>query len=114
MLAESQVEALEITIEEAKIAVTKKDDLLKLAKDNKFIDIIMDGYFVGEASRLVLAKGLPTMQDVETQANIDKDIIAIGRLKQYFSSIIAMGHQANKAILDAEATIEEINNSEAA
>jgi len=42
------------------------------------------------------------------QDQIDKQIIAIGQLRQYFRTIMALGSQAEQAMADDEETREEL------
>lgn len=106
---EQQIEQLEMTMDQAKQYIERAEALIRLSKDKDFKLIITDGYFLKEASRLVLSKATPDMMEKEViQKDMDNSIIAIGYLKRHFNSIIAMANVSRKALLDAEETREEI------
>jgi hypothetical protein len=105
---DTQVEELEISMEQAKLIISKADNLINLTKNPDFINIITKGYFVNEASRLVLAKATPAMATESLQKDVDNAIIAIGYLQQYFNSIIGMGNMARKSLYESEQTREEL------
>ena len=102
------VEQLEISMEEAKSAIEDKNSLLRLADNPDFKKIIEQGYFINEASRLVLSKASPDMANDVNQKSIDNAIIAIGYLRKHFSALIGIGRQAEKALHDAEVARDEI------
>lgn len=105
---EEQLESIDVSIEMAQKAVTNMTDLMKLTKVKEFKNIIEEGYFQKEASRLVLLKADPSQQGEEEQLALDKAIIAIGFLRQYFIQIMQFGRMNEKAILDDELTREEL------
>lgn len=108
MSNETQLEAVELSIEQAKESIFSKDALDKLTKNDAFKKVILDGYFVDEASRLVLLNAEPSMQGETEQAAIQKSIIAIGYLRQYFHTIMQLGAMAERALADDELTREEL------
>lgn len=102
----------ELTIEQAKESIAMSDALNRLAENKDFNLVIDEGYFVKEASRLVLLKASPAMMDAESQKLIDNQIIAIGHLRQYFTFLYMKAVQSEKAIIDSEANINELLTSE--
>lgn len=106
--ADSQIEELEISMEQAKEIIANSDSLIALSRNKDFIRIISQGYFINEASRLVLAKATPAMSSDALQKDVDNAIIAIGHLQKHFNSIMAMGNMAKKSLSEAEQTREEI------
>jgi len=97
---ENDLKAIEVTEAQAKKAVELKDALVKLTSNSLFEKVILTGYFENEASRLVLLKAEPSLQDDENQKAIDKGIIAIGEVRQYLRVIMHLGTQAEKSLVD--------------
>lgn len=105
---EEQLESIDVSIEMAQKSVNNMTDLIKLTSNKEFKNIIEEGYFVKEASRLVLVKADPSQQGEAEQAAIEKAINAIGFLRQYFVQIMQIGRMNEKAIIDDELTREDI------
>ena len=112
-MSEEQVQAIELSIEQAKESISTSDALFKLINNSKeFKDIITVGYFEKEASRLVLLKAAPEMQDADSQRAIEKSIDAIGHLRQYFVMISQFGAMAKRALADDQDTLDELLNED--
>ena len=105
---DGQIEELEISIDQAKEIIDKADTLIRLSKTADFRSVITDGYFIDEASRVVLSKSQPGMESADIQKDMDNAIIAIGYLKRHFNGIIVMGNMARKTLQESEETREEI------
>ena len=107
-MSTEQIEALEITIEQAKRMVDLMKAVQNLRKNADFIKVIENGYFKEEASRLVLFKADPAMVAQVNQDYISKCIDAIGFLSQYLDAKLQMGTQAERDIVGAQEAREEI------
>jgi len=107
-MVDQQIEQIELSIEAAKANVEKMEALLRLIDNKDFKDIIDDGYFRDEAARVVILKADPEMQEAKYQDQLDKSIVAIGQLRQYFRSIMQMGRMAERSIRDDEETRQEL------
>lgn len=105
---EAMIEEVELSISQAKELVEKKDAVLRLTENKDFIKVITEGYFEKEASRLVLLKADDSMQGDTEQLNITKSIDAIGYLRKYLGTIIQFGRMAERDILSAEETRQEL------
>ncbi len=105
---DTQVEEIEVDISTANAAIKLMDSLKSLTKNKDFQDIVDTGYFVTEASRVVLLKADPAMQTPEFQESLDKQLVAIAYLRQYFVVIMQTGRMAERAKEDAENAREEI------
>lgn len=105
---QEQIEQIEVSISEARKTVNKMEALLRLLDNKDFLEVIEDGYFKDEASRIVLLKADPEMQEDKYQNQLDNSIIAIGTLRQYFRSIMQLGRMAERSIKDDETTREEL------
>ena len=99
---------IELDIDHAREAIDRADALKRLFANKDFKRIIENGYFVDEASRLVLVKADPEMDSPEAQVNIQRSIDAIGPLRVYFRAILQFGDMAQRAIIDDEQTRENI------
>jgi len=106
--AEDVIGQIEISIEQAKEVVDVMKKLQRLTDNQDFKDIVLDGYFLDEASRLVLIKAEPSQQSEKDQKLINDSITAIGHFRQYLSTIMQTGKAAEHAIGADEQTIEEI------
>jgi len=106
----SNIEQIEVSMEHAKATIAKLSSMRKLNDNKDFQDIVLDGYFVKEASRLVLLKADLAMQGEEEQKQIDNSINAIGYVRQYFNTIIQMGLMAERALVADQETHSELLN----
>lgn len=104
--AEEQLEHIEVSIAEAKLAIKDRDDLLSLMNDARFKRLIEERYFTEEPRRLVMLKtaGLREEQIIR----VDRLMYGVGALDQFFRQIIQNGNQMEQALHDDQATREEI------
>lgn len=112
-MSESQVAQIELTMDEAKSQIGLAEALDKLHKNRDFKKVFLDGYFKDEAIRLVELKGYPSTQREDMQADIVKQIDAIGCVRGFFSKIYQEAMNAQSAIEAAEQELEEIRSEEA-
>lgn len=105
---EQQLEQVEISIEQAKEAIAKRDALVRLTANPDFKKIVLEGYFEKEASRLVLLKADPEMQGDTEQKQINNSINAIGYVRLYFHTIMQIGAQMDRTMAEDEKTREEL------
>jgi len=104
----SEIEQIEISIDSARKDVEKMDGLLRLIKNKDFKSLIDDGYFVDEASRLVILRADPSMQEDRVQKNIDDSITAVGHFRQYLNTVMQIGRMAEQGIKEDEETRQEL------
>lgn len=109
----TEVQEIEIEIEQAREMIKRKDALDRLCKNADFQLVIQKGYFEDEAVRLVHLKGAPAMRDADNQAAIIKEMDGIGSLKGYFSAIIYQAGIAADAIEERENLLTEIAEEDA-
>ena len=107
-MSQSQIEEIELNIEQAKTLVEQGRALERLYNNRDFQEIIGKGYLEKEAVRLVHLKSDPSMQDPEMQSQVVKSIDAIGCLTHYFRSLQHQAMLAEKAIEEDERTREEL------
>jgi hypothetical protein len=103
---------LEITIEQAKKDVARKDRLVRLQSNPDFKELIEKDFLESHAIRQVMLKAHPGMQDEKSQKIVDQQINAIGQLKQYLIAVYTQGLNAEVAIGEDENTREELLKEE--
>lgn len=108
MTTNSDLHEVEITIQEAKNAVTTMEALIRLRKNNDFKQVIEEGYLKNEAVRLVWSRSEPGRQTEELQHEMNKMIDGVGYLRQYLNSIFRDGNHAQQALTDHEDTRAEL------
>lgn len=108
MSQDTEVQAIEQNIREAKEILEIHNALVRLENNRDFRKVIKQGYLEQEAIRLVHLKADPAFQTPDRQAAILSDISAIGGLLQYFRTLSHNASQAVKAIEVGEATRDEI------
>jgi hypothetical protein len=104
----SDIEEIEVSLEEAKETAALGDCLERLTKNPDFNRLIMVGYLEKEAVRTVLARSNPGMQTPERQTALNRCMDGIGELYQYFTRIDRAADQALMAIADLEETRSEM------
>ena len=108
----SDIQEVEVAIEEAKKAVDIADKMTKFMKSELFKELIEEGFFKEYASRLVLTKADPGMAKESDQARIMKSLDCIGEFRQYLWSVLMIGNQARVALKEDEETYEELLTEE--
>tara|TARA_B110000238_G_scaffold187935_1_gene218486 strand:- start:644 stop:976 length:333 start_codon:yes stop_codon:yes gene_type:complete len=103
-----EIEQIEVSIEAARKDVAKMDGLLRLIKNKDFQAIVDTGYFVDEASRLVVIRAEPSMQDDSVQKTINDGITAVGHFRQYLNTVMQLGRMAEQGIKEDEETRQEL------
>lgn len=104
----TELEQIEEAIDSIKNNIAFRDKLRKLRGNTDFHDIIDKGYFTDEAARLVAAKCNPNMQSTEMQSHLDRMIMGVGALQQYFYKIELAGNAASDKLSQYEDTRTEI------
>lgn len=112
MSKDTQIQEIELSIEEAKAQVALADALQRLHKNPDFKLVILDGYFRDEAARMVGLLADPNMQDERMQAAVNNSLRSISELRSHFGKVFHFGELASIAIGDAQAAITEIENEE--
>lgn len=105
---DTQLERVEISIEDAKNSIALKKSLENLTNNPDFIKIVREGYFKTEAVRLVMLKADHNFRSDEDQKGIITALDGIGAFKMYCNTIMSLGRMAERALSDDEATREQI------
>lgn len=103
-----EIETIELSMAQAKHSIDMKNSFNKLLSNDNFKKIVTEGYFEKEATRLVLMRADPAMQADSDQKAINKQIDAVGYLRQYFVTLMHIGRMAEKTLADDENTREEL------
>lgn len=109
---EQQREQIQVSMEQAKANMKRRDSLFALYQNADFKEVILKGYFEQESIRLVMVKADDNAQEPEMQAGIDRSITGIGALNRYFAIIKQFGDMAEKALEDAQREQNRIDNGE--
>jgi hypothetical protein len=112
-MSEHDIHEVEVSMQHAKKAIEMREDLQKLTSNPTFEKVLLKGYFEEEASRLVLLKAEPSMEDDKQQKQIMLGIDGIGALRQYFRTIMQLGSMAEKSLIDNEEMHAELLKQEA-
>jgi CO dehydrogenase/acetyl-CoA synthase gamma subunit (corrinoid Fe-S protein) len=100
---------IEGLIAAAKNDIKRMKTLEKLYTNKAFKEIILDDYFVKEASRLALTLTDYNTQDEISQRNIDEKLRAIGHLNLFFNTILNMGRASEERLKTYE---EQLANAD--
>ena len=108
MATEHDLEQIDLSIDQAKLSIDNLKALNRLSQNKDFKHLFLEGYFKEEASRLVLLKADPQVEEEKHQKAIMLAIDAIGHMRQYCNTIQVVGRMAERALKEDEATREEI------
>ena len=108
MNQDSQLEQIEVGIDQAKAVIELGQSLERLQENKDFVKVINEGYLKDEAVRLVRLKADPSMQTPESQKRIDDSIMAVSQLTQYLRFVIQMGRQAAVDLADYEEARQDV------
>ena len=106
MSNESDVQEIEISMSAAQETINRMKVFMRLIENPDFQAIIEKGYFEAEAIRLVGAKSSPALASEADQLELDRDIMGVGRLRQYFYAIVQQGRAAEGAIAAEQEELE--------
>ena len=104
----NEIEQIEVSIDSARKDVAKMESLLRLISNKDFQGLVDTGYFVDEASRLVILRADPDMQSDSLQKTIDDGITAVGHFRQYLNTVMQIGRMAEQGIKEDEETRQEL------
>jgi DNA-binding GntR family transcriptional regulator len=102
----SDIEEVEVSIEEVKKLVERKNAAKKLASNREFRKLILEGYFVDEAARLAGLSADPLHE--KHRGEIILGIQGISLLRQYLQTIIRMGDIAEAELKEHQETLDEL------
>lgn len=108
MSKQEQINEIEVSKKTATKMVGNRDAILRLMKNRDFKRVILDTLFEKEPVRLVLLKSDPNFQTDEQQAELEKEMLTIGGLRQFLNSQIQMGNQMADSLEDMDKALEEL------
>lgn len=112
MSNQEEINKVEMSIEEARLAIARKTALLRLEQNADFKTIVLDGFMKDHAVTQVMLKAHPTMQTEAAQKLLEAQLVAIGNLKQFFIGIYVKGDNAAMALADDEITLEALHQED--
>lgn len=107
-MSSAMLRQVEKDIQQQKRVIDLGDALERLKSNRDFKKVITEGYFEQEAIRLVHLKSNPSTQSDESQKSIDQQIISIGSLGQYFTTVDQLANMARKNLDMYEQTREDL------
>jgi hypothetical protein len=107
----SDVINLEQQLSDAKKLVERKTRALRLAKNADFRELILDGFCLHEAARLVQMSSDPAL-DERQRSDALSMAQASGHLRRYMSMIVQMATVAEREMTDLEGALEEARREE--
>lgn len=102
----NQVEQLEQQLKDAKTLVRTRQMALRLAQNPDFGELILDGFCLQDAARLVQESGDPSL-DADQRADALAMAQASGHLKRFLSAAVQMGAHSERTMGELEAAIDE-------
>lgn len=104
----SQIQEVELSIEQAKQVIATGDKALKLADNKLFKELVLEGYLVDEAARLAYLSADLSLT-AEQRADVLVMIQAIGFFKAYMSMQVRKGDMARRELAQHEETLTELH-----
>jgi hypothetical protein len=105
---QQQIEHVELSIQEAKDSIEKKQALIRLQNNPDFQSLILEGYFQKEAARCVAALADPSLQDATQQKLLTNMITAVGYFRQYLSAVYQFGSIGERTLESHQQTHAEL------
>lgn len=109
----SNIQNVELNIQRAKKDIAFGEALERLLSNRDFVNVIATGYQREEAIRLVHLKSDPGMQSPTDQADIDAQIMAVGRFSAWLRLQDNLTENARKALQENMEELEELRREEA-
>ena len=103
---------IQLSIDQAKGLIMRRDALRALEQNPYWKTLITECYFKTEPVRLVMLKSDENAQTPEMQEAIDKDISAIGALRQFFGATIQLGNSAEATLQSHRDTLDSVRNGD--
>lgn len=109
----SDLNELEVGLEQAKAMAAQKQSVLKLESNREYKKIILDGFLEKEPARLALICADPRLSE-EDREMVMLQLKSISCFHQYLQAIVMQGSVAEAAIVDYEEELDEVRALEAA
>lgn len=102
----NEVKQVELSIQQAKELIAKRDRLMRLTKNRDFKALVIDGYFQEEAAHLV--QELAYAPSPEIKEDMISQVESIGIFRRYLNAIDQQGQAAANALQADQETLEEL------
>jgi hypothetical protein len=112
MSNQQDCEAVELSIADCKVAIARKDKLVRLQDNADFKALISEGFLEDHAVRQVMLKAHPGMQTDQAQNLLNQQITAVGGFKQFLINVYTEGMTAEATLVSDEATLEELHQED--
>lgn len=110
-MSQAEIREIELSMEEARKIVDRGEMAQKLASNREFKKLVLEGYFVEEASRLALLWSDPNIPE-DVRKFVERDLLGVGAFKRYLSTLVLMGQNAQHELRDLSETRDEIRQEE--
>ena len=107
-----EIQQIHLSLESAKEIVKLGQEAAALATNPTFAKLVLQGYFVDEAARLVHLYGDPNISP-DIRVKIERDLAGPACFKRYLQTIVARGRNAENEIQSYLASIEELHEMDA-
>lgn len=110
---ENQVQAVEVSIEEAKKQIDRRRQLHRLEKNKDFKALILEGLLREDAVRQIMLRASPMLHapgpgSETARAGVEARMSMIGELNNYFRYIHIEGESAEVALREHEQAHDEL------
>lgn len=102
----SDIQNLEISIEEAKSVIKLRDQAERLIKNRDYKAVIEDAYFEDYVKNTALMLSEVKFTNPEMYKDLIEELEAVGRVRGFIRSIFQKASMAEKTINDANEEIE--------
>jgi hypothetical protein len=109
----SDVETIEISMEQAKAKIRRLDALERLHANPDFKDLFLEGYLKEFAAEMVSRKASLGAQEEKNQKFIDNQITAIGHVGLYMNLLAQEGRVAKETLASDEQELDRALREEA-
>lgn len=110
---EQEIAQVELTKKQAEQIVEMGKKARDLADNPLFKELILDGYFMNEAARLVHLSSDPMLSDKQRE-DVNRDIQGVGGLKRYLRTLTMMADNAASELENSIETLAELRAEEGA
>lgn len=108
----SEINQVEIDIEDAKKAVDLRKSLKRLESNRDFKKLILEGYLNVEAARMARLLGSGLLQP-EVRDHLQRAILGPGCVQEYLRNIDLEGATAERSIEESNETLDYLRAQEA-
>ena len=105
----SQEQIIEITMQQAQVAVDQGNALERLTRNKDFQLLFEQGYFLDEPQRLTMSMASPSTTTEQDRLVIHNGLLGISQLNQYLNTVRLQAETARKSVKVHEEYLEQIS-----